>query len=166
MDDMLALPPNLPPHDKTPLQPVPHRAIAEWPEGTFLENPAVLDDGDIAVALMTAARIDPVSLYGSRSTRIQLSEPPTGLSVVGEILYAMAGEPTASMWFSEFSEPFEAFRQAGCEITVASPLGSPAPVDLRGYPKAEESSRKIAGRAAASHRCRARQDNKLRGIIV
>jgi len=48
------------------------------------------------------------------------------------------GEPATGVWFSEFSEPFEAFRQAGCEITVASPHGGPAPVDPRGYPKAEE----------------------------
>jgi putative intracellular protease/amidase len=48
------------------------------------------------------------------------------------------GEPATGVWFSEFSEPFEAFRKAGCEITVASPRGGPAPVDPRGYPKAEE----------------------------
>jgi putative intracellular protease/amidase len=48
------------------------------------------------------------------------------------------GEPATGVWFSEFSEPFEAFRQAGCDITVASPRGGPAPVDPRGYPKAAE----------------------------
>jgi hypothetical protein len=93
MDAILALPPNLPPHDAAPLQPVPHRIIAEWPEGTFLENLAVLDDGDIAVAVMTEARIDRVSLSGLRSTLIQLSEPPTGLSVMNGMLYAAVGEP-------------------------------------------------------------------------
>jgi hypothetical protein len=95
MDAILALPPNLPPHDAAPLQPAPHRIIAEWPEGTFLENLAVLDDGDIAVAVMTEARIDRVSLSGSRSTLIQLAEPPTGLSVMDGMLYAAVGEPGA-----------------------------------------------------------------------
>jgi len=93
MDAILDLPPNLPPHDRAPLRPVPHHIIAEWPEGTFLENLAVLDDGDIAVAVMTEARIDRVSLSGARSTLIQLSEPPTGLSVIDGTLYAAVGEP-------------------------------------------------------------------------
>jgi sugar lactone lactonase YvrE len=101
MDAIFALPPNLPPHDKAPLRTVPHCVIAEWPEGTFLENLAVLDDGDIAVAVMTEARIDRVSLSGSRSTLIQLSEPPTGLSVIDGMLYAAVGEPgggAAHLW--------------------------------------------------------------------
>ena len=97
MDAILALPPNLPPHDTAPMRPVPHQILAEWPEGTFLENLAVLDDGDIAVAVMTEARIDRVSISGTqqsvRSTLIQLSEPPTGLSVIGGMLYAAVGEP-------------------------------------------------------------------------
>lgn len=48
------------------------------------------------------------------------------------------GEPTTGVWFSEFFEPFEIFRKAGCDITVASPRGGPAPVDPRGCPKVEE----------------------------
>ena len=101
MDAILALPPDLPPHDAAPLRPVGHRVIAEWAPGTFLENLAVLDDGDIAVAVMTEARIDRVSLSGSRSTLIQLREPPTGLSVINGILYAAVGEPgggDAHLW--------------------------------------------------------------------
>lgn len=47
-------------------------------------------------------------------------------------------KPTTGVWFSEFSEPFELFREAGVEITVASPRGGPAPVDPRGYPTREE----------------------------
>lgn len=99
MDAIFALPPNLPPHDAAPLRSVPHRIVVEWPEGTFLENIAVLDDGDIAVAVMTEARIDRVSISGGRdylrSTLIQLSQPPTGLSVMGGMLYAAVGEPGA-----------------------------------------------------------------------
>ena len=47
-------------------------------------------------------------------------------------------EPATGVWFSEFSEPFDAFRQAGWDITVASPRGGPAPVDPRGFPKAAD----------------------------
>jgi putative intracellular protease/amidase len=42
------------------------------------------------------------------------------------------------VWFTEFSEPFQAFVDGGVEITVASPRGGPAPVDPRGYPKKDE----------------------------
>jgi putative intracellular protease/amidase len=44
------------------------------------------------------------------------------------------GEPKTGVWFTEFSEPFAVFQEAGLDITVASPHGGPAPVDPRGYP--------------------------------
>jgi len=40
------------------------------------------------------------------------------------------GHPTG-IWLSEFAEPYALFREAGCEITVASLRGGPAPVDPR-----------------------------------
>lgn len=46
-------------------------------------------------------------------------------------------EPRTGIWFSEFAEPFELFVGARHEVTVASPLGGPAPVDPRGYPSRE-----------------------------
>jgi hypothetical protein len=58
MDAILALPPDLPPHDAAPLRPVGHRVIAEWAPGTFLKNLAVLDDGDIAVAVRIRREIN------------------------------------------------------------------------------------------------------------
>jgi putative intracellular protease/amidase len=48
------------------------------------------------------------------------------------------GRPTTGIWFSEFAEPFERMREAGVEITVASPRGGPSPVDPRGYPAKDE----------------------------
>ena len=48
------------------------------------------------------------------------------------------GVPTTGIWFSELSEPFSAFIDAGAAVTVASPRGGPSPVDPRGYPKADE----------------------------
>lgn len=47
------------------------------------------------------------------------------------------GLPTTGIWFTEFSEPFQAFVDVGAKITVASPRGGPAPVDPRGYPTRE-----------------------------
>lgn len=48
------------------------------------------------------------------------------------------GVPTTGIWFTEFSEPFQAFVDAGWRVTVASPRGGPAPVDPRGYPSKEQ----------------------------
>ena len=48
------------------------------------------------------------------------------------------GKPATGIWFTEFSEPFEAFMKSGAAITVASPRGGPAPVDPRGYPSQAE----------------------------
>jgi putative intracellular protease/amidase len=46
------------------------------------------------------------------------------------------GKPMTGVWLNEFAEPFVALAAAGCEITVASPNGGPAPVDPRSYPTA------------------------------
>lgn len=35
------------------------------------------------------------------------------------------------IWLSEFVEPYHLFREAGHDVTVASPVGGPAPVDPR-----------------------------------
>ena len=48
------------------------------------------------------------------------------------------GEPTTGVWFTEFSEPFATFVEAGATVTVASPKGGPSPVDPRGFPKAND----------------------------
>jgi len=101
MDAILSLPPTLPPHHAAQLHPVPHRIVAEWPTGTFLENIAVLDDGAIAVSILSDARIDRVTLAGERSTLGQFAAPVTGLAVLGKHLYAAVGEPgkeTAVLW--------------------------------------------------------------------
>lgn len=94
MDAILQLPP-LPPHDPAPLAPAPHRVIAEWPAGTFLENLAVLDDGSIAVTVLTEARVDRVALTGERTTLAQFDAPPTGIALSGGALFVAVGEPGA-----------------------------------------------------------------------
>ncbi len=95
MDAILELPANLPAHDDAPLELVPHRIVAEWPAGTFLENLAILPGGDVAVSVMSGARIDRVSPGGEVSTLIQLQAPPTGLAAMDGTLYAAVGEPGA-----------------------------------------------------------------------
>lgn len=63
----------------------------------------------------------------------RIAAPPTVLVVVTN--HGMIdNRPTTGVWFTEFSEPYAALVAAGAEVTVASPLGGPAPVDPRGYP--------------------------------
>jgi len=94
MDAILQLPP-LPPHDAAQLDPVPHRVIAEWPVGTFLENLTVLPNGDIAVTVLTEARVDRVTLTGERTTLAQFDAPPTGIASIGDDVFVAVGEPGA-----------------------------------------------------------------------
>jgi hypothetical protein len=64
MDAILALPANLPPHDAAPLEPVPHRVVAEWPAGTFVENLVTRPNGDVIVTILSEGRLDRVSPDG------------------------------------------------------------------------------------------------------
>jgi hypothetical protein len=101
MEPVLDLPPGLWPHDPAAFEPVAHAIVAEWPAGTFLENLAVLDDGDIAVSVLSEARIDRVSQAGVRSTLIALAAPPTGLALLDGALFAAVGAPgeeAATLW--------------------------------------------------------------------
>lgn len=77
------------------------------------------------------------------------------------------GEQRTGVWFSEFSEPFEVFRQAGAEITVASPRGGPAPVDPRLYPPADEIAgvRDALERLNATHRLEGMAEDDFDGIF-
>ncbi|ACV57675.1 ThiJ/PfpI domain protein [Alicyclobacillus acidocaldarius subsp. acidocaldarius DSM 446] len=46
------------------------------------------------------------------------------------------GHPTG-LWLSEFAEPYTEFKQAGYEVTVASPRGGQAPIDERSVQNGE-----------------------------
>jgi hypothetical protein len=67
--------------------------VTTWPKGTFVENLAVLDDGDIVVSILSEARIDRVTPAGAATPLIQFAAPPTGLAVAGGALFAAVGEP-------------------------------------------------------------------------
>ena len=95
MDPILQLPPGLPPHDPAELEPAPHRIVAEWPEGTFVENLAALADGQVIVSVLTDARLDRVSAGGAISVMHQFAAPPTGLAELDGALFVAVGEPGA-----------------------------------------------------------------------
>lgn len=101
MDAVLNLPPTIPPHDAALEAFVPHRIVTTWPEGTFVENIAVLHDGSIAVSVLSEARLDLVSPDGQRQLLAQFAEPPTGLVVIADTLYCAVGEigrGTSQIW--------------------------------------------------------------------
>jgi hypothetical protein len=95
MDAILDLPPSLPPHDPAVFLLAPHRLVAEWPEGTFLENLALLPGGDIAVSVLSEARLDRVSPDGTITRWRQFEAPPTGLAIMNGRLFVAVGEPGA-----------------------------------------------------------------------
>lgn len=52
------------------------------------------------------------------------------------------------VWFEEFAVPYTAFRQAGCEVIVASPRGGAAPIDPRSLENVEATPDNEAAKAA------------------
>jgi len=48
------------------------------------------------------------------------------------------GAPRTGIWFTEFSEPLAVLSAAGCDVTIASPLGAAAPIDPRSFPAQSE----------------------------
>lgn len=91
MQPILTIPPTIPPHDRAPLQSVAAEVVASWPEGTFIENLAILDDGSIVVSVLSEARLDRIA-RGERQTLVQFDAPATGLVVIEGALYAAVGE--------------------------------------------------------------------------
>jgi hypothetical protein len=95
MEAILELPSSLPEHIPAALKAVPARIVSEWPAGTFVENLAVLDDGSVAVSVLSEARVDRVTLDGERSVLHQFAAPTTGLAVMHGHLFVAVGAPGA-----------------------------------------------------------------------
>jgi putative intracellular protease/amidase len=56
-------------------------------------------------------------------------------------------EHRTGIWFEEFAVPYQAFKEQGWQITVASPRGGSVPVDPRSEPKEEEAQKYAEARA-------------------
>ncbi|WP_297162635.1 type 1 glutamine amidotransferase domain-containing protein [Thermogemmatispora sp.] len=56
-------------------------------------------------------------------------------------------EHRTGIWFEEFAVPYQAFKEQGWQITVASPRGGSVPVDPRSEPKDEEAQKYAEARA-------------------
>lgn len=97
MEAIYPLPPTLPAHDPASLSAVPHRIVASWPEGTFVENLVARADGGVIVAVLSEARLDHISPSGMVEPLLQLPLPCTGMVETrsGDLIVAV-GEPDAS----------------------------------------------------------------------
>ncbi len=93
-------------HHEAPLRPVPHRFVATWPIGTFIENISVLADGGFALSIHNKRQLVRVDLDGTNLVWTEMPVSPAGsiafrdgvLVVGGEIgegphkVYAVAGD--------------------------------------------------------------------------
>lgn len=80
-------------HDEVELEPVAHRLVASLPPGTFVENLALLPDGDVVVSVHSGRELVRVRPDGRRSSLARLPVPPTGIVVDGDRLLVAGGEP-------------------------------------------------------------------------
>jgi hypothetical protein len=79
-------------HEEPPLAPVPHRLVASWPVGAFIENIAVLADGTFALSLHNRRQIVRVTRDGSSAPWAELPVSPAGLVAYRDGAFVVAGE--------------------------------------------------------------------------
>jgi sugar lactone lactonase YvrE len=80
-------------HDEAPLDPCRATIIATWPEGSFLENIALLADGDFVISVHNKAELHRVDLTGATSLFAAMPAPPAGLVAADDGVFCVAGEP-------------------------------------------------------------------------
>jgi hypothetical protein len=79
-------------HEEVPLDPVPHRFIATWPVGTFIENIAVLRDGRFALSIHNKRQLVRVDRNGTQSTWAHMPIPSAGLIAFHDGALLVGGE--------------------------------------------------------------------------
>jgi hypothetical protein len=95
-------------HDAPPLRPVPSVVVAEWPEGTFLENlaPSGTHPGSWLVTVPSHNRIDRVDPGGKWDTVVELPTTVTGITTTDLgtfFLTGVMGEP--GWWLARLDDP-------------------------------------------------------------
>jgi len=90
----------LPAHDTPPLRPVRSAVVAEWPEGTFLENlaPAPTYPGSWLVTITSHNRIDRVDPGGKHDTVVELPNTVTGIATTDLGTFFLTGVLGAPGW--------------------------------------------------------------------
>lgn len=80
-------------HRDVDVAPVPHEILATWPIGTFLENIAVLDDGDFVVSVHNHRELHRVTTDGDHRLWISMPASPAGLIPTGDAVFVVGGDP-------------------------------------------------------------------------
>lgn len=80
-------------HDEVELSPLPHRVVATWPAGTFLENLAAMGDGSFVISVHNKHELHRVTPGGERKVWVSLPAPPAGLVAVHDGVFVAVGEP-------------------------------------------------------------------------
>jgi streptogramin lyase len=90
----------LPAHDVPALRPVHSAIVAEWPEGTFLENlaPAPTHPGSWLVTITSHKRIDRVDPGGKHDTVVELPNAVTGIATTDLGTFFLTGVLGAPGW--------------------------------------------------------------------
>jgi hypothetical protein len=89
-----------PAHGAPPLRPVPSVVVAEWPEGTFLENlaPCGTHPGSWLVTVPLHHRIDRVDPDGKRATVVELPNTVTGITTTDLGTFFITGVMGEAGW--------------------------------------------------------------------
>ena len=91
---------SLPAHDVPALRPVPSAVVAEWPEGTFLENlaPSTTHPGSWLVTIPSHNRIDRADQDGKHDTVVELSDTVTGIATTDLGTFFLTGVMGSAGW--------------------------------------------------------------------
>ena len=84
-----------PPHEAAPVRKVPVTLLAEWPEGTFVENIVARPDGKLLVAVHSTSRLELVdpARPGAREVFAELPGPIAGPAYVDDDLFVNVSAP-------------------------------------------------------------------------
>jgi hypothetical protein len=77
---------------------VPHKVIATWAVGTFLENLAIKNDGSIIVSSYFDGVVHRVMPSGATKVIAMFDQPVTGIVVSGDEMFVCSGTAGKSPW--------------------------------------------------------------------
>lgn len=80
-------------HRDVDLVAVPHKVLATWPIGTFLENIVALDGGDFVVSVHNHRELHRVTPDGAHRLWVSMPASPAGLIETRDAVFVVGGEP-------------------------------------------------------------------------
>ena len=80
-------------HHEVGLDAVRHAVLATWPVGTFLENIAILPDGDFVISVHNRKELHRATTAGEHQLWVSMPLPPAGMITTDSGVFVVAGEP-------------------------------------------------------------------------